>query len=119
MPPAATWILTSSFLSAPQVPLCSRSMKPSRYAERARYAGRACDGRWKAAMLVSGAAPRRTNGASTGSALSEPGGEANSGKFLNQRTHVFTISLFSCACPVMVAGVFVYAEQPVIGMGSS
>jgi hypothetical protein len=26
---------------------------------------------------------------------------------------------FPCACPVMVAGVFVYAKQPVIGMGSS
>jgi hypothetical protein len=38
---------------------------------------------------------------------------------INQPAHVFTISLFSCACPVMVAGVFVYAEQPVIGMGSS
>jgi hypothetical protein len=51
--------------------------------------------------------------------LSEFGGEANSGRLLNQRAHVFTISLFPCACPVMVAGVFVYAEQLVIGMGSS
>jgi len=118
MPPVATWIPTCSFLSAPRVPPCLRSMKPSRYAERARYAGRACDGRWKAATLVSGAAPRRTSGASTGSALSESGGEANSGRFLNQPAHVFTISLFPCACPVMVAGVFAYAKQPVIGMGS-
>src|ERR1700730_15404831 len=65
------------------------------------------------------AAPRRTSGASTGSALSESSGEANSGRFLKQPAHVFTISLFPCACPVMVAGVFAYAKQPVIGMGSS
>jgi hypothetical protein len=94
-------------------------MKPSRYAERARYAGRACDGRWKAATLVSGAAPRRTSGAGTGSALSESGGEANSGKFLNQPAHIFTISLFPCTCPVMVADAFAYAKQQVIGMDSS
>jgi len=46
-------------------------------------------------------------------------GEANSGRFLNQPARVFIISLFSRACPVMVAGVFVYAEQLVIGMGCS
>ena len=54
------------FPSVPQVPLCFRSKKPSRYAERARCPHRVCGGRWTAATLVSGAAPRRTNGAPTG-----------------------------------------------------
>ena len=73
-------------------------------------------------MLVSGAAPRRTSGASTDGALGKSRGEANSGRFLKPPAHVFTTSLCPYACPVIVAGVFSYAEQPVIaviGMGSS
>ena len=122
MPPVATWIPTCSFLSAPQVPLCPRSMKPSRYAERARYAGRACDGRWKAVTLVSGAAPRRTSDASTGSALSESGGEANSGRFLNQPAHVFTRPASGGRCELRRKGYAAYiaAHSPYkVGVYSS
>ncbi len=128
--PVAAWIPTCSFPSAPQVLPCFRSMKPSRYAERARCADRVCGGHWTAALLVSGAAPLRTSDASTGagahhdeipdcfhrrihdrvtpltiprtrvpaygcgnSRSNDSSSAANSGCFLKQPAHVFTVLL--------------------------